>query len=115
MKRYLVITYSQPRPRHPPKTARSRGAKGGVKDEDFDDEFDLGEPEPAPPSTTRKKRGKASGTKKVVGQGEGGKMDPWAFSIVEVDVSFLHVTQSSPPVPSADEIALTSSPSEFYS
>ncbi|GAA5879021.1 hypothetical protein JCM16303_001270 [Sporobolomyces ruberrimus] len=87
MKRYLVITYSQPRPRHPPKTARSRGAKGGVKDEDFDDEFDLGEPEPAPPSTTRKKRGKASGTKKVVGQGEGGKMDPWAFSIVEVDFS----------------------------
>ncbi|GAA5906586.1 uncharacterized protein JCM6883_004526 [Sporobolomyces salmoneus] len=80
MKRYLCITYSQPRPRHPPKAQQA--TKSTVKEEeedaDFDDEFDLGEPRPAPPKPRQTKGG---------GRKEQGKTVPWAFSIVEVDFS----------------------------
>ncbi|GAA5981083.1 hypothetical protein JCM5350_000036 [Sporobolomyces pararoseus] len=79
-KRYLTITYSRPRPRHPPKSQQASTSKASsVKAEDFDDEYDLAEPQPAPPKSQP-----AKSTAKGTGDG---KTVPWAFSIVEVDFS----------------------------
>ncbi|GAA5956184.1 hypothetical protein JCM3765_005483 [Sporobolomyces pararoseus] len=79
-KRYLTITYSRPRPRHPPKSQQASTSKTtSVKAEDFDDEYDLGEPQPAPPKSKPAK----SDAKGIVEA----KTVPWAFSIVEVDFS----------------------------
>ncbi|GAA6023752.1 hypothetical protein JCM11491_006032 [Sporobolomyces phaffii] len=81
MKRYLVITYSQRRPRHPPKssTTTAHVKEEAGPDGNFDYEYDLGEPKPAPPpKSTRQSTSGGTGV---------GKMTPWAFSIVEVDFS----------------------------
>lgn len=87
MVRYLVITYTHPRPRHPPRSKKNKNKKEDSED-DFDDEYDLGEPDYRPPSSL--KRGSGRGNKSNVAANASareGKKVPWAFSIVEVDVS----------------------------
>jgi len=88
MVRYLVITYTHPRPRHPPRSKKNKNKKEDSED-DFDDEYDLGEPDYRPPSSL--KRGSGRGNKSNIAASASareGKKVPWAFSIVEVDVSF---------------------------
>ncbi|GAA5934317.1 uncharacterized protein JCM15063_004538 [Sporobolomyces koalae] len=98
MKRYLVITYSQPRPRHPTKPVpASSVSTTHIKAEETDDDFDptgthdrahasLKQRAPKRPST-----GGASTSNSVnLFENEStreGKKVPWAFSIIEVDFS----------------------------
>jgi len=64
-------------------------------EDDFDDEYDLGEPEYRPTASSGRR---ARGSKGIGGKERekelGGKKVPWAFSIVEVDVSALLFTLS---------------------